>query len=408
VDLGELRSAAGNYDDLRFLIGKLRAVPYLNSVPGALSAADSTAAALAGNYVKLVDESSAANRQRDERIAALEDTLAKARSRIDSYQFAFSGFARDENEAGFVLDTRNPERVLLYIDPFFHVAEGTSAWVFRSVDEPIAELKLRGMAMSSWAASKEPSAAIPCSPSTGSCSSDRDRKHGRKTMRANRVVWGIFLSLSLTAAVSAQENIDRLLRSAAFRCFKRGCFRPVFILFSAPGDIKFGVESPVELTEQILRTVFRLWDNVFSWTSLTPGSQNFRIAGDSATLRLVPGRFVADGRDLAPFVPSGLSFTISGDRIEYDFRLKSGAYFIRLAGRLQNETVFLERFRRAVDDPAAFARENDPDYISRRIVELQEALENADEAQKAANERRKRPMRRRRPPTRKPRLWKRG
>ncbi len=143
VDLGELRSAAGNYDDLRFLIGKLRAVPYLNSVPGALSAADSTAAALAGNYVKLVDESSAANRQRDERIAALEDTLAKARSRIDSYQFAFSGFARDENEAGFVLDTRNPERVLLYIDPFFHVAEGTSAWVFRSVDEPIAELKLR-------------------------------------------------------------------------------------------------------------------------------------------------------------------------------------------------------------------------------------------------------------------------
>ena len=143
VGIEELRRTAGHYDDLRFIIGRLRSVPYINSVPGALSAADSSAAALAGSYARLVGEASEETRQRDERITRLEETLARARGRIDNYLFAFSGLARDENEAGFVLDSRNPERVVLYIDPFFQVANGTSAWAFRAVDKPIAELTLR-------------------------------------------------------------------------------------------------------------------------------------------------------------------------------------------------------------------------------------------------------------------------
>lgn len=143
VGIEELRRVAGQYDDLRFLIGRLRAVPYLNSVPGALSAADSSAAALAGSYARLVGDASEETRRRDERIARLEESLSQARTRIDSYLFAFSGFARDNNEAGFVLDSRNPARVVLYIDPFFQFADGTSAWAFRAVDKPIAELTLR-------------------------------------------------------------------------------------------------------------------------------------------------------------------------------------------------------------------------------------------------------------------------
>lgn len=62
---------------------------------------------------------------------------------MESYSYAFSGYTRNENEAGFVIDGRNPERVLLYVDPIFRFADGTTAWAFRAADVQIAELKLR-------------------------------------------------------------------------------------------------------------------------------------------------------------------------------------------------------------------------------------------------------------------------
>ena len=205
-------------------------------------------------------------------------------------------------------------------------------------------------------------------------------------MRTNRTVFGIVLFLTLASAASAQEGLDRILGERRVKLVSSETAAGRFAYSYVTADnVKFGVESAAELSAAALRSLFRLWDAVFSWESLTPGSQNFRVVGDSVTLRLVPGTFSSGGRDLKSFVPSGLAFTIAGDRIEYDFRLKTGAYFIRLEGRLQSETVFLERFKRAVDDPAAFARENDPDYISRRIVELQEFIENADEARKTSD-----------------------
>lgn len=204
-------------------------------------------------------------------------------------------------------------------------------------------------------------------------------------MRTNKAFFGIVLLSIFVSAVSAQEGLDRILGDRNVKLVsKEGAAGRYAYSFATADNIKFGVESPTELSGGILRSVFRLWDSVFAWESLTPGSQNFRVVGDAVTLRLVPGTFVSAGRDLKPFVPSGLSFTLTGDRTEYDFRLKTGAYFIRLEGRLQSESVFLERFKRAIDDPAAFARENDPDYISRRIVELQESIESAGDAQEAA------------------------
>lgn len=143
VGIEELRSAARRYEDLRYSIGRLRDVPYLNSVPGALAAADAASSGLADDYRRLVGESSSAVRSRDERIARLEATLTRTRARLDSYTYALSLFARDANEAGYVIDGRSPDRVLVYVDPLFRVADGTVAWVFRAVDKPIAEVVLR-------------------------------------------------------------------------------------------------------------------------------------------------------------------------------------------------------------------------------------------------------------------------
>jgi hypothetical protein len=143
VGVEELRAAAARYEQLHFLIGRLRETSYVNSVPGALAAADNSAAELVKSYTKVVTDAAAAARARDERIARLEEAVSRERARQESYSYAFSGFARDENEAGFVIDGRDPERVLLYVDPIFRFSDGTTAWVFRAADVQVAELKLR-------------------------------------------------------------------------------------------------------------------------------------------------------------------------------------------------------------------------------------------------------------------------
>lgn len=198
-------------------------------------------------------------------------------------------------------------------------------------------------------------------------------KTGRSTAAA------VFAWFILVSASFAQEGIDRLLTERGITLVSRDASAGKTVLaFSTADGVAFGVEAGGEISEEVVRTALRLLDTLSAWKSLSPGTQNFRVEGDTVTLRLIPGSFVVGGKNYKPFVPSGLSFSAAGDRVEYDFRVKSGAYFLRFAGRLQNETTFLDRLKRAVDQPASFARDNDPDYLSRRIGELQEALEASD------------------------------
>ena len=194
------------------------------------------------------------------------------------------------------------------------------------------------------------------------------------------------LLLASAIPLSAQESLQELLdqRGIALLSTDMADGKTVYS-FSAQNGTKFSVESDGEISVASARSAFRLLDTLLPWKSLTPGTQQFRIEGNLVTLRLVPGKLVSGARDLKPFVPSGLSFSIEGDRVEYDFRIKSGAYFLRLAGRLQTEALFLDRLVRAIDNPAAYARDNDPDYLARQLAELSEALE-AEKTARAASE----------------------
>lgn len=192
------------------------------------------------------------------------------------------------------------------------------------------------------------------------------------------------LLLASAVPLSAQEDLKGLLdqRGITLLSTDSAAGKTVYS-FSSSGGVKFSVESAGQISVASARSAFRLLDAILPWKSLTPGTQQFRIEGNLVTLRLVPGKLVSSGRDLKPFVPSGLSFSIEGDRLEYDFRIKSGSYFLRLAGRLQTEAIFMDRLVKAIDDPASFARDNDPEFLARQLAELSEAFEAEKKASDA-------------------------
>lgn len=139
-----IRATAARYDDLRYLIGRLRGVPYLNSVPGTLATVDEVSAGLASDFAVLLTTVANNAVTRDSRILRLESALVESRSKADSYDYAMEGYASLATESGIVIDPRDASRVVVYIDPLYFISdEGAAAWVFRADDEPIAELTLR-------------------------------------------------------------------------------------------------------------------------------------------------------------------------------------------------------------------------------------------------------------------------
>jgi len=146
IDSATIREAVARYDDVRLLIGRLREVPYINSVPGALAAMDSASADIAKNYVDLLAAAASSVRSRDARILKLETAVSDSLKRNDSYAYALASYSRGENEVGFIVDARNTNSIIVFMDPLYRITEGTedsSAWVFRADDQLIAELRLR-------------------------------------------------------------------------------------------------------------------------------------------------------------------------------------------------------------------------------------------------------------------------
>jgi hypothetical protein len=181
--------------------------------------------------------------------------------------------------------------------------------------------------------------------------------------------------------VGAQDSVEALLQERGVSLVSRESSggRTLYTL-SDKDHGRFTIETVGLVSDSTVRSALLLLENVDGWKSMSPGLPAFQTDGETVRMRIVPDRFVASGRDLRPFVPSGLSFSAQGEQVDYDFRVKSGSYFLRVQGRFQGEAAFLERVLRAINDPALYARDFDTDYQTRRLGELLELVMELEES----------------------------
>ena len=136
--------------DFLYLSAKLRAVPYLNSVPPALARLESEARSSIISYRSAIDLAGAGLSDRDQRIALLNARAEAAEKSLEQYRFAVSAYARAGRESGYILDARDGSAVLVYLDPSVSVAEGSVGYVSRG-DKAIGSLIFHGSSGSPWA-----------------------------------------------------------------------------------------------------------------------------------------------------------------------------------------------------------------------------------------------------------------
>ena len=155
---------------------------------------------------------------------------------------------------------------------------------------------------------------------------------------------------------------------------------------------RYTVGAPGEFTDAQIRRIRAAadWASALELVDMNELRIVFEDSGDVADLLVVPSSFVYSEFDLAPFIPSGMSF-VFGDVIEYNFRMFVDGLFLRLEGQFFIEEQFADRLVRAAQNPAVFVQSLDPEFLFLRISELEGQVEallariNDDEAALAAS-----------------------
>ncbi len=110
-----------NTSDQIRLLDRLQRIPYQNSVPRTLLHTESLSKSAIQKY--------------DEIVLKLAENIRIKNRLIAQYDNALSAKLRIDGESGFILDTRNRNRIPVYLDSTYNPTNGTAVYIFRNSEE---------------------------------------------------------------------------------------------------------------------------------------------------------------------------------------------------------------------------------------------------------------------------------
>lgn len=140
----DYRRVQQQYEEFQLLLERLRSVPYQNSVPLLLDQLDLRSRDLLREYDQLWRVLADSVQQRDGVIARRDTTIADQQQTIERHQFALTELSRFQGDTGYILDPRDPEAVVVYVNPILSVEPGTVGYVFRRDDEFVGTIRFTG------------------------------------------------------------------------------------------------------------------------------------------------------------------------------------------------------------------------------------------------------------------------
>ena len=124
-DFNQLRKKIQNQ---KVIINSLQQVPYTNSVPLALNRLDRLSQSIIGDYETLWGN--------------LAELVNEKNDYLSSYEYAVNYLSMTRHESGYIMDARNPNRIVIFIDHVYVVKNGDVAYIFKTDDTPIAKIEL--------------------------------------------------------------------------------------------------------------------------------------------------------------------------------------------------------------------------------------------------------------------------
>jgi DNA repair exonuclease SbcCD ATPase subunit len=112
----------------KVILDNLQKIPYTNSMPLALNNLERLSQSIINDYEILW--------------SGLAEQVDSKSSYLGSFDYAMNYLSMTKRESGFVIDARNPNRMLIFIDQAYSLKNGDTAYVFKNDDIPIAKIEL--------------------------------------------------------------------------------------------------------------------------------------------------------------------------------------------------------------------------------------------------------------------------
>ncbi|HKK48478.1 MAG TPA: hypothetical protein VJ932_05240 [Alkalispirochaeta sp.] len=141
ISRSEFSGLQEQYSNVQRLLGRLQDVPYENSVPAALTQIEQRTQDLLAQYDDIRERLQATVIGRDEVIEERNETISQQDSRISEFLFALDQFARVNGDTGYIIDPRDEQNVVVYINRIRNVSVGSIGYVFRSDDEFVGTVR---------------------------------------------------------------------------------------------------------------------------------------------------------------------------------------------------------------------------------------------------------------------------
>jgi len=123
----QFRQLRSYLSDLSLLTARLQEVPYENSIDPAVDQIEYLALMVFNEYEDLW--------------SGLADKLAERNLEIEQFLFALDSLVADSRENGYVLDPRDPENIIVFVDKIHTINNGDLGYVFRQEDELIGTIR---------------------------------------------------------------------------------------------------------------------------------------------------------------------------------------------------------------------------------------------------------------------------
>jgi hypothetical protein len=124
-EFNSLRAKIRNRD---VIIANLLGIPYTNSVPPALNRLDQLSNSITSDYETLWTN--------------LAQRLKEKNDYISGYNIALNYLSATRGESGYIIDARDPNRLIVFINHIYSVKPGTMAYIYKNEDRAIAKIQL--------------------------------------------------------------------------------------------------------------------------------------------------------------------------------------------------------------------------------------------------------------------------
>lgn len=141
LSLSEYRRLTSQYEELTRLVDRLQEVPYRNGVDTALLQIEWRARDLVAQYESVWQQLEQSVIARDDIIADRDATIADLDEDIAQFLFALDELSRINGDPAYIIDPRDPEDIVVYVNSIRTAGAGTLGYVFREDDEFVGTIR---------------------------------------------------------------------------------------------------------------------------------------------------------------------------------------------------------------------------------------------------------------------------